>query len=85
MATVLDSVDLKDAEAVTSSFHLISPRKLFPVSPGSNNLVPICMFAIAAVTNYPKLSGLKEHTFISFSSGGLEFLQVRSPKWVLLG
>lgn len=55
VATVLDSADLKDAEVVSS---VIFPLNLLQktVSDVSSKLAPICMFPIAAVTSYPKLS-----------------------------
>lgn len=30
----------------------------------------LCYLSIVAVTNYHKLSGLKQHGFLSYSSGG---------------
>ena len=57
--------------------HALKPMQFFLF----NRLLGlVCCFPIAAVTNHPKFSSLKQHKFIV-----LQFLEVRSLRWVSLG
>lgn len=59
---VLDSTSLEDISSFLIGFVYISSR--------------VCMYVglpVVATTNYQKLSGLKQHKFLSFSSGGKKY------------